>query len=134
MVAQHLKQYGILVDKIITTDTNIDTAQILEIGSDELNSHTLNFLSLEKPLTKIPKWPYDLKIFQAVVFPSRASLKDFIAVLDNSQLQQLQQLQAFVMGKQVANLAQEYDFREIINCPTNLDHTIAIIERKLTNE
>lgn len=134
LVAQHLKQYGILVDKVITTDTSINTAQILEIGSDELHSDTLNFLSLEKPLTKMKKLLYDLQTFQAVVFPSRASLKDFIAVLDDSQLQQLQQLQAFVMGEQVANLAQEYDFREIINCPTNLDHTIAIIERKLTNE
>ena len=133
-MAQHLKQYGILVDKVITTDANINTAQILEIGSDELHSDTLNFLSLEKPLTKMKKLLYDFQTFQAVVFPSRASLKDFIAVLDNSQLQQLQQLQAFVMGEQVANLAQEYDFREIIHCPTNLARTIAIIERKLTNE
>lgn len=134
LVAQHLKQYGILVDKIITTDNNIDTTQILEIGSDELNSHNLNFLSLEKPLTKMKKLPYNLQNFQAVVFSSRASLNDFIAALDNSQLQQLQQLQAFVMGEKLANLAQEYDFQEIINCPTNLSHTIAIIERKLTNE
>lgn len=134
LVAQHLKQYGILVDKIITTDNNIDTTQILEIGSDKRNSHTLNFLSLEKPLKKMKKLPYNLQNFQAVVFSSQASLNDFIAALDNSQLQQLKQLQAFVMGEKLTNLAQEYDFQEIINCPTNLSHTIAIIERKLTNE
>lgn len=134
LVAQHLKQYGILVDKIITTDNNIDTTQILEIGSDKRNSHTLNFLSLEKPLKKMKKLPYNLQNFQAVVFSSQASLNDFIAALDNSQLQQLKQLQAFVMGEKLMNLAQEYDFQEIINCPTNLSHTIAIIERKLTNE
>ena len=58
--------------------------------------------------------PFDLKEFSAVIFPSTASINDFLASLSKEQLSQVSMLKAFAMGKKVQQAAIQAGFGHVV--------------------
>ncbi|MBD5805816.1 uroporphyrinogen-III C-methyltransferase [Limosilactobacillus walteri] len=131
-VAKHLKAMGLLVDKIMPVD--ISQTNLVELGGEKPQYNIGRFLKLYKEEHSLLTLPFELAEFSGVVFPSTASLNDFLTSLDEEQKSHLQSLKAFTMGKLICQAAQRCGFSEVINCQPNLQATVEKIKEEFARD
>ncbi len=132
VVARHLKKQGLLVDDIATL--NQLAGQILEVGGEDAFYKGTDFLNLYHRQRQEKVLPFELTEFNAVIFPSTASLRDFTAALDSKQIKQLKDITAFVMGQSIDDLARKVNFKKVVNCQPNVEATIKQVKEELTGD
>lgn len=131
-VANHLAKQGLLVDEVVATNKLSD--DVLEVGGQNSSYSHKEFLSLYKRKEQTHELPFDLEEFNAVIFPSTASLRDFKSTLNEEQFKQLKDLTAFVMGQSIYDLATQNGFKKVINCQPNIKATIEQVKEELASE
>ena len=131
-VANHLATQGLLVDEVVTTTKLSD--DVLEVGGQNSSYSHKEFLSLYQRKEQTHELPFDLEEFNAVIFPSTASLRDFKSTLNEEQFKQLKDLTAFVMGQSIYDLATQNGFKKVINCQPNIKATIEQVKKELASE
>ena len=131
-VANHLAKQGLLVDEVVATNKLSD--DVLEVGGQNSSYSHKEFLSLYQRKEQTHELPFDLEEFNAVIFPSTASLRDFKSTLNEEQFKQLKDLTAFVMGQSIYDLATQNGFKKVINCQPNIKATIEQVKEELASE
>ena len=127
-----MKKQGLLVDDIATL--NQLAGQILEVGGEDAFYKGTDFLNLYHRQRQEKVLPFELTEFNAVIFPSTASLRDFTAALDSKQIKQLKDITAFVMGQSIDDLARKVNFKKVVNCQPNVEATIKQVKEELTGD
>lgn len=127
VVARHLQAMGVIADEVMPVKLPADC---VEIGNEKAIADGTRFLQLLQSNAQPASLPFDLAEFNAVIFPSTDSLKDFLAALSVSQRAQLGGLKAFVMGSTIAQAAAEQGFQEIIDCPPQINETVKAIKEE----
>ena len=129
MIAAHLRASG-----LVTDDVTQFTGRLLEFGTGEALFKDSTFIDLyattKAPLHLMPS----LTEFDGVVFPSQASVKDFLATLDDEQQAILPLLTAYAMGDTVAQATQVAPFKQVVTCPTKTAGVIATIKEDVLHE
>lgn len=121
-VAKHLRDQGILVDGVDIS--NELPGHLLEVGGQNAIYKNAEFLSLYDRQPQVKTLPFNLAEFNAVIFPSTASLFDFKSVLNNKQIEQLKNITAFVMGESLYDIAKQMSFKKVVSSQPDINGTI----------
>ena len=131
-VAQALQKTGILAIKDIPQD--IPAKRTIEIGSSKPTYNIGTFLSLYGKNKRSLALPFDLEEFSAVIFPSTASINDFLSSLSKEQLSQISMLKAFTMGEKVQQAANQAGFGHVIMCPPDIKKTVIQVKEEFIHD
>lgn len=131
-VAQALQKTGILAIKGMPQD--IPVKRTIEIGGSKPTYNIGTFLSLYEKKKRSLVLPFDLKEFSAVIFPSTASINDFLASLSKEQLSQVSMLKAFAMGKKVQQAAIQAGFGHVVICPPDVKKTVIQVKEEFMHD
>lgn len=99
-VAKRLRRRGIIVDAVQSTAAT--TGKTLAIGEANQSNTGENFLATYRAIVRSTAISWPLEQFQAIIFPSSASVHDFVATLTDTQRQQMPHCTVIAMGIQVA--------------------------------
>lgn len=131
VVARHLSSRGIICQGTLP-EAKLP-ADFLELGGMVPETKG-KFLSLYHESHKNEELPFNLTEFDAVVFPSTASLRDFLTALSDDQRADLVHLRAFVMGDRVYQAARDAGFARVIKCQPKIEKTVATVKEDLLND
>ncbi len=134
MVANKLKQRGIIVDECFNGSKNYPNSTLM---LNTKNSHNLEELQNRKfkTLTVCQKESIRQDIefdnFHAVIIPSTASLEDLVTGCNDDQLQRLQSLKIFAMGKLVAEGCFQAGLKNIVSVQPSINGVISAVVEEI---
>ncbi|PBQ22978.1 uroporphyrinogen-III C-methyltransferase [Levilactobacillus brevis] len=132
-VAKRLQRQGILADEV--SDTPMVAEGSLAIGEKgHLARSSCGGLATYELIAKNSELPWQLEEFQAIIFPSSASVQDFMMGVSREQWQQMAQCKLIAMGKQVEQALRQAGIEQVVIQATTIDDVLTKLERQVTHE
>ncbi len=126
--AKRMGLYGIQPDAIFDRQKEIP-AGCVEIGGSSPLRKNSYFVSTYQLVFRSLSLPFNLSEFSGAIFPSTASLRDFLHLLSPNQKQELKDLRAFTMGKSIKKAALQAGFAEVINCEGSTESVLKHVQK-----